>query len=120
MKKLLAIFFILFSISVSAQKSDTLVVPLGKYHFIKIDNKVYKINTTIEEVVPELKVESFPIWTLPYRLDTTYNIHYYDSLGFFKKPDLHLWNDSTFPLIDTLQSYYYLNRAENPFFNHIQ
>ena len=52
MKPLLILFFISLSISCFAQKGDTLIVPIGKYQFIKIGDKVYKLVTTLEEVTP--------------------------------------------------------------------
>jgi len=53
MKYLLAITFLLLSFGAFAQKSDTLTVPLGKYKFLKVGNKVYKLVTTLEEVKPD-------------------------------------------------------------------
>jgi hypothetical protein len=50
MKKLLTIAIVLFSLSATAQKSDTLTIPIGKVKFIKIGEKVYKVVTTLEEV----------------------------------------------------------------------
>ena len=43
----------LLCIGASAQKKDTLNVPLGKYKFIKVGDKVYKLITTLEEVKVE-------------------------------------------------------------------
>lgn len=59
MKKILFTIAILFSMSSFAQitlitqaqvKSDTLSVPIGKYKFIKIGDKVYEIETKLKEV----------------------------------------------------------------------
>lgn len=35
-----------------ANGNDTLIVPAGKYQFIKIGDKIYKINYSLEEVQP--------------------------------------------------------------------
>ena len=65
MKHLLIIFFLGFSLSAFAQKSDTLNIPVGKYKFIKVGDKVYKLVTTLEEVKPQTVSDStslFRIW----------------------------------------------------------
>lgn len=50
MKKLLFAIAMLFSVTSFAQKSDTLNIPVGKYKFIKIGDKVYEIETKLKEV----------------------------------------------------------------------
>lgn len=54
MKTLLVVLFIAFGTTVKAQsKSDTLTIPEGKYKFIKVGEKVYKIVSFLEEVKQE-------------------------------------------------------------------
>lgn len=36
--------------SILPQNNDTLIVPIGKYKFIKVGDKVYKITSSLEEV----------------------------------------------------------------------
>lgn len=50
MKKLITITAILFTFYASAQKSDTLTITVGKYQFVRVGDKVYKLITTLEEV----------------------------------------------------------------------
>ena len=70
MKIITALVFMFLCIGASAQKTDTLNVPLGKYKFIKVGDKVYKVITTLEEVKVEEK-DTMRFWnggglTLPY------------------------------------------------------
>lgn len=67
MKKLLALFFIALSYHSFAQKSDTLIIPVGKYQFIKVGDKVYKLVTTLEEAKPKPIVDTIqsPMWLFP-------------------------------------------------------
>jgi hypothetical protein len=76
--------FLLFAFGSFAQKSDTLTIPVGKYQFIKVGDKVYKLITTLEEVKPEPK------------LDSTSNFIY---KPFFPVPN------GTYPLIETTTDY---------------
>lgn len=51
MKRLItSIIFLLSTSFLFAQKSDTLNIPLGKYKFLKVGEKFYKIVTTLVEV----------------------------------------------------------------------
>ncbi|HEY5391064.1 MAG TPA: hypothetical protein VIJ57_03030 [Hanamia sp.] len=77
MKKLF--FYLLFaaiSFGAFAQKSDTLNVPLGKYKFIKVGDKVYKVVTTLEEVtsLPTISIDSSSIITTPYFFGRPYTL----------------------------------------------
>lgn len=61
MKKLFLIIAVLFSVNSFAQKSDTLVVPVGKYKFVRIGDKVYEIEIKLKEVEkPSPEIQS--IW----------------------------------------------------------
>ena len=75
MKSIITLFLILFSATLFAQqsdtwpramvsfgqdyyqvvsvKNDTLEIPIGKYKFIKVGDKIYEINYSLEEVKPE-------------------------------------------------------------------
>ena len=54
MKTLFTILAIVFCFAVKAQKvqNDTLVVSSEKIHYVKIGDKVYKVNITLEEQNP--------------------------------------------------------------------
>lgn len=50
MKFIILLIAICFSANSFAQKNDTLIVPIGKYKFIKIGDKVYKLDINLVEV----------------------------------------------------------------------
>lgn len=50
MKLLIILISTLFSSATFAQRSDTLTIPIGKYKFIKIGDKVYKLDINLVEV----------------------------------------------------------------------
>jgi len=79
MKKLLTITLILFSFSAIAQKSDTLIIPVGEYKFIKVGDKVYKIVRSLEEVTSN----GYNFIQTPF-CDTAFihNIHVWDTKTF--------------------------------------
>ena len=71
MKIITALLFMFLCIGASAQKTDTLNVPLGKYKFIKVGDKVYELITTLKEVKVEQRNDTMRFWnggglTLPY------------------------------------------------------
>lgn len=52
---------------VFTSKNDTLIVPVGKYKFIRIGDKVYKLKTELEEVhegfaEPHSRILQIPNW----------------------------------------------------------
>ena len=53
MKKVLLFVFLFCSLGTFAQKSDTLNIPVGKYQFIKIGDKVYRLDINLIEVKEE-------------------------------------------------------------------
>lgn len=60
MRVIIILIMTLFSVSSFAQKSDTLIVPVGKYKFIKIGDRVYEIEITLKEV--QKPIDLSPIW----------------------------------------------------------
>lgn len=64
MRAVITISFLFITLYASAQK-DTLVVPAGKYGYVKIGDKVYKINYSLEESKPEFSVPRSGILTFP-------------------------------------------------------
>jgi len=71
MKNIFILFLLFFSANAFAQKSDTLIVPVGKYQFIKVGDKVYRLETTLVEVEKPTKnfwgliADSLPTITYP-------------------------------------------------------
>lgn len=49
----LTILFLFLSVAALAQK-DTINIPIGKYGYIKLGDKVYKIISSLEESKPEI------------------------------------------------------------------
>lgn len=86
MKLLFVILCFLFpSCSLFAQSKDTLVVPLGKYDYIKIGDKVYKINTSLDIAPPEIKY--------PYTISTSDNFYRGGTILLGEEPNRTLIDD---------------------------
>ena len=60
MKKLIVVLVFSFLCHKGvAQKADTLYIPLGKYEFLQVGDKIYKVITTLVEVPPESLLSTF-------------------------------------------------------------
>lgn len=101
MKKLLLFVFLFCSLGIFAQKSDTIIVPVGKYQFIKVGDKVYKLVTTLEEALPAPKTNGILYWNNGIQSDSlAYPMLPVSPLDSTQYPINRLWfAESTNPLI---------------------
>ena len=75
MKHLLVTLILAFTFCLSfGQMKDTLVVPLGTYGYIKIGDKVYKIDISLNESKPNLYLGSTGTLQIPNGTYTPYTL----------------------------------------------
>lgn len=64
MKLIIILILIFFSSNTFAQKNDTLTIPVCEYKFIKIGDKVYKLEVNLIEVKEEKKFSGLMLDTI--------------------------------------------------------